>query len=81
MDVGIVSDRLLTTRETADHLGRSRDFVMALVRSGRLVATKVGARYYVPEWSVQELTHPNGGGATGASEFPEVVVVRGRRVR
>jgi len=73
-----VSDRLLTTREVADRLGRSRDFVMGLIRSRRLVCVQVGARYYVPEWSLDELVRP-AGEATRAS-FPEEVVVRGRRV-
>lgn len=74
-----MSDRLLTTREAADRLGRSRDFVMGLIRSRRVECVKIGERYYIPEWSLGELTHPNAdSGAQGA--FPERVVIRGRRV-
>jgi excisionase family DNA binding protein len=76
-----MSDRLLTTREVADRLGRSRDFVMGLIRSQRVECVKIGDRYYVPEWSLLELTRPNGETAAAqATAFPEAVYVRGRRV-
>lgn len=74
-----MSDRLLTTREAADRLGRSRDFVMGLIRSRRVECVKIGERYYIPEWSLGELTHPNGESAAPSS-LPRRVVIRGRRV-
>jgi excisionase family DNA binding protein len=74
-----VSERLLTTREAANRLGRSRDFVMGLIRAGRVESVKIGERYYVPEWSLQELTHPNGDGEA-PDALPRRVVIRGRRV-
>lgn len=74
-----MSERLLTTREVANRIGRSRDFVMGLIRAGRVESVKIGERYYVPEWSLTELTHP-GGEAAAPSAFPERVVIRGRRV-
>lgn len=73
-----MSGRLMTTREVADRLGRSRDFVMGLIRSRRLVCVQVGARYYVPEWSLEELVRPAGEGP--GAVFPEAVYVRGKRV-
>jgi excisionase family DNA binding protein len=75
-----MSDRLLTTREVATRLGRSRDFVMGLIRSQRVECVKIGDRYYVPEWSLLELTRPNGETAATPTAFPEKVVIRGRRV-
>lgn len=69
----------MTTREVATRLGRSRDFVMGLIRSGRVESVKIGERYYVPEWSLLELTHP-GGEAAVQADLPRRVIVRGRRV-
>lgn len=73
-----MSERLLTTREAAERLGRSRDFVMSLIRSHRLSCVQIGARYYVHEWSLEELVRPAQDGP--AAKFPEAVYVRGRRV-
>lgn len=73
-----MSDRLLTTREVADRLGRSRDFVMGLIRRRRLSTIRIGGRYYIHEWSLEELLAPKGDGPKAA--FPERVEVRGRRV-
>jgi len=74
-----MSDRLMTTREVANRLGRSRDFVMGLIRSGRVESVKIGERYYVPEWSLTELTHPTGE-SVAPTAFPERVIIRGKRV-
>lgn len=74
-----MSERLLTTREVAERLGRSRDFVMGLIRSRRLACVQVGARYYVPEWSLDELIRPVDDQAPAAS-FPRAIYVRGKRV-
>lgn len=74
-----MSERLLTTREVADRLGRSRDFVMGLIRSRRLSCVRVGARYYVPEWSLDDFIRPVDDQAP-APELPRHVYVRGRRV-
>lgn len=71
-------DRLLTTREVADRLGRSRDFVMSLIRRRRLSTIRIGGRYYVHEWSLNDLLAPKGD-APGTS-FPEQVMVRGKNV-
>ncbi len=74
-----MSDRLLTTREAAQRLGRSRDFVMALIRRRRLSYVRLGARYYVHEWSLNELTAPQRQ-EPAAADFPKRVFVRGKRV-
>ena len=74
-----MSDRLLTTREAATRLGRSRDFVMGLIRSRRVESVKIGERYYIPEWSLAKLTHPEGE-TSAPGIFPEKVIIRGRRV-
>lgn len=74
-----MSDRLLTTREAANRLGRSRDFVMSLIRSARVESVKIGERYYIPEWSLLELTHPSGE-TVAPTAFPERVIIRGKRV-
>lgn len=73
-----MSERLLTTRETATRLGRSRDFVMGLIRSGRVECVKIGDRYYVPEWSLLELTRPKAAEAA-ATLYPERIIARRRR--
>jgi hypothetical protein len=53
---------------------------MGLIRSQRVECVKIGDRYYVPEWSLLELTRPNGETAATPTAFPERVVIRGRRV-
>lgn len=73
-----MSDKLLTTREVADRLGRSREFVMTLIRQRRLSCMRQGGRYYVHEWSLEELCKPQA--AAEAPRFPKAVRVRGRRV-
>lgn len=49
---------MLTPREVAERLGRSRDFVMGLVRRRKLQCIKVNGRYYIFEWSLEELLRP-----------------------
>lgn len=73
-----MSERLLTTREAATRLGRSRDFVMGLIRSHRLSCVQIGARYYVHEWSLEELVQPKADAPRAV--FPEAVYIRGKRV-
>lgn len=74
-----MSGRLLTTREAADRLGRSRDFVMGLIRRRRVSYVRLGARYYVHEWSLDELTAPQRS-EPAAVDFPKQVFIRGKRV-
>jgi excisionase family DNA binding protein len=50
-----VSDKLLTPREVAERLGRSVDFVRGLMVRGRLHYIRINGRYYIYEWSVDEL--------------------------
>lgn len=45
---GVVTGRILTLREAADHLGRSRDFVTALIADGKVGGVKHRGRWYVP---------------------------------
>lgn len=62
--------KLLTVNETASELGRSADFVRDLVRRGRLVSMRINGRYYVPEWSIDELLRPK---AEPVTSFPRQI--------
>ena len=54
-----MSSKLLTPREVAERLGRSPDFVRNLMARGRLQYIRINGRYYVYEWSIDELVkHP-----------------------
>lgn len=53
-----MGDKLLTPREVAERIGRSRDFVMGLVRRRKLRCTKINGRYYIFEWSLEEFLRP-----------------------
>jgi hypothetical protein len=50
--------RLLTVSEAAGELGRSQDFIRGLIRRGRVVSMRINGRYYVPEWSLEDLLRP-----------------------
>jgi excisionase family DNA binding protein len=53
-----MSEKLLTPREVAERMGRSVDFVRGLMARGRLHYIRISGRYYVYEWSLQELVSP-----------------------
>lgn len=61
---------LLTVREAADALGRSRAFVEARMREGKLPCLWEGGRRYVPREALEGYVR----GAAARPE-PEVVVV------
>ena len=50
--------QLHTVAEAAEVLGRSQDFVRGLIRRGRVVSMRINGRYYVPDWSLEELVRP-----------------------
>lgn len=47
--------RLLTLPEAGRYLGRSREFVAALIAGGHVPALEVGRRQYVPERALAAL--------------------------
>ncbi len=69
--------RLLTVAEAAGELARSQDFVRGLIRRGRLVSMRINGRYYVPEWSLEELLRPKAAPRSGFAE--EIRPKRGAR--
>jgi len=61
-----VNAQLLTVAEAAEVLGRSADFVRALIRRRRVVSMRINGRYYVPGWSLEELVRPGVAPSSGA---------------